>query len=145
MKNIIIIALSLFTIISCSENESKKITNKVEVNKKEESKEQNVFVNIVVGSDKQEFTTKYREGISVLEALQYVAKVVTKPVAGKYVFVTKINDTQGVKGVNGWYYTINSTKATKLAISQLLQVGDTIQWNFKADICSKTVDKSDCE
>ena len=145
MKKIIIIALSLFATYSCSEGESKETSNKVEVYKNEVSEKQSVFVNIVVGSDKAEHTTVWKENQSALEVLQYVANVVTKPVAGKYVFVTKIDSVAGIKGVNGWYYTINGNKATKLAINQTVQPGDTIQWNFKADICSKTVDKADCE
>lgn len=137
MRNILLLIVTL-SLFSCSE-ENKTLENNTN---KEVSASENksVFVNIVVGSDKEEHSTKYKEGASALEALQYVAKVVTKPVASKYVFVTKINDTEGTVGVNGWYYTINGEKAKTLAVNYIVQPSDTIQWIFKADICSKTVD-----
>ena len=141
MKYLIATIFSLFLISSCDIDEQ---ATEVGMNNTEIT-DSKVFVNIVVGSDKKETTTKYRKGASALEALQYVANVVTKPVAGKYVFVTKIDSIEGIKGKNGWYYTINGNKATKLAINQTVQPGDTIQWNFKADICSKTVDKEGCK
>ena len=137
MKYLIITIFSLVLISSCNIDKQ----TKEDVKNNTELIDSKVFVNIVVGSDKQEHSTKYRKGASALEALQYVANVITKPVAGKYVFVTKINDTEGLVGVNGWYYTINGEKAKKLAVNYYVQPGDTIQWNFRADACSNSIDK----
>lgn len=141
MKNILVLLITT-AFLSCS-NENNSIDNSSD---KEVivTKDNSVFVNIVVGSDKEEHSTKYKKGSSALQALQYVANVVTKPVAGKYVFVTSINDTESTVGVNGWYYTVNGEKAKMLAINYIVQPSDTIQWIFKADICSKKVDKSGC-
>lgn len=140
MKKLLVLLVVVQSLFSCCE-ENKTIENSSE---KEVivTENKSVFVNIVLGSDKDEFSTKYKQGASALEALQYVARVETKPVAGKYVFVTKINDIAGVVGVNGWYYTINGEKAKTLAANYTVQPGDTIQWIFKADICSKKVKKA---
>ncbi len=136
IKYIILAVLVLFSITNCTV-ESKETSIIIE--------NADVIVKIAVGSSVGEFTTSWRENLTALEALQYVANVNTHPVAGKYVFVTKIDSVESERGKNAWYYTINGNKATKLAVNQMVEPGDTIQWNFKADVCSKTVDKEGCK
>lgn len=79
--------------------------------------------------------TSWKEGLSALEALQFVAEVRTHPV-GKYVFVSAINGIEGVPNKSVWYYEINGKPATKIAIDQPLKSGDIITWIHKQDVCS---------
>ncbi|MCY1720116.1 DUF4430 domain-containing protein [Prolixibacteraceae bacterium Z1-6] len=79
--------------------------------------------------------TDWREGLSALEALQFVAKVNTHPV-GSYVFVSAINNVEGVPNKSVWYYTVNGEPAKKIAINQPLKKGDVVTWIYKQDVCS---------
>lgn len=77
--------------------------------------------------------------MTALEALQSVAAVETHPV-GKYIIVTAINGTKGIRGEKAWYYTVNDKPTNKVAFSLKVNKGDTIRWIYKEDVCSKTVD-----
>ena len=83
---------------------------------------------------------EYTENMSALDALMYVTTVQTHPVAG-YVFVDAINNTFNIKGCNAWYFTVNNIPSQVLAISKTLEPGDTVQWIYKKDVCSKTIEK----
>lgn len=79
--------------------------------------------------------TDWREGLSALEALQFVAEVKTHPL-GEYVFVSAINGVEGAPNKSVWYYRINGVPATKIAINQPLKNGDVLTWIYKSDVCS---------
>lgn len=85
--------------------------------------------------------TNWMEGLSAMEALQFVAEVTTHPV-GKYVFVTAINGVEGVPNKSVWYYEINGEPAKKIAIDQLLKSGDVVTWIHKKDVCSPKKDNT---
>ncbi len=97
-----------------------------------------VIVEIDYGGLKPEkkIEINWREGISALEALQFVAHVSTHPV-GEYVFVSGIDKIAGAPNKDVWYYKINSEAARKLAINQKLKKGDVVTWIFKQDVCSR--------
>lgn len=86
--------------------------------------------------------TNWEEGLTALEALQFVAEVKTHP-AAKYVFVAAINGVEGEPNKGVWYYEINGQPAKKIAINQPLQKGDVVTWIFKQDVCSIGVKKQD--
>jgi hypothetical protein len=80
------------------------------------------------------------KGKTVLEMLQTVACVETHPVAG-YVFVTGIDGVKGKRGEMAWYYTIDDKAPGELAYTRVLDGTEgAIQWFYKKDVCSWTVD-----
>jgi hypothetical protein len=80
------------------------------------------------------------EGKTVLELLQTVAHVETRTVAG-YVFVTAIDGVEGRRGDMAWYYTIDGRAPGELAHTRILDGTEgAIQWIYKKDECSWTVD-----
>ena len=97
-----------------------------------------VTVEIDYGGLKPEkkIETNWREGLSALEALQFVAHVSTHPV-GEYVFVSGIDKIAGTPNKDVWYYKINGESAKKIAINQELKKGDVVTWIFKQDVCSR--------
>ena len=103
-------------------------------------KQKQVVVQLNFGEGKEliEKTVNYRAHLSALEALLYAAKVQTYSF-NEYVIVTAINDVEAEKGVTAWYYKQNGKMADKLAMNNYISPGDTIEWIFKEDICSKTV------
>jgi hypothetical protein len=78
--------------------------------------------------------------LSALEALQFTSVVETHPV-GKHVFVSSIDSIRNIRGVKAWYYKVNGESPGVLAINNQVYSGDTVQWIYKEDVCSKTVDK----
>ena len=88
---------------------------------------------------KESFKAQYTHGMTVLQALQSVAKVETYVVNNKYVFVTSINDVKGKRGVTAWYYNINGKSPGKLAFSKRIRGGDIIAWRYVKDVCSRRV------
>ncbi|WP_163323299.1 DUF4430 domain-containing protein [Draconibacterium mangrovi] len=102
-----------------------------------------VTVEIDFGSlkhPKLKIETNWKEGLSALEALQFVAEVKTHPV-GQYVFVDEIDGVKGVPNQSVWYYKINGEPAKKIATDQPLKNGDIITWIYKQDVCSSKEDK----
>ncbi|WP_319226462.1 DUF4430 domain-containing protein [Draconibacterium orientale] len=102
-----------------------------------------VTVEIDFGSlkyPKLKIETNWKEGLSALEALQFVAEVKTHPL-GQYVFVDEIDGVKGVPNQSVWYYKINGEPAKKVAINQPLESGDVITWIYKQDVCSSKEDK----
>lgn len=89
--------------------------------------------------DAQVVKLNWHYEMTALEALQSVAAVETHPV-GKYIIVTTINGTKGIRGEKAWYYTVNDKPTNKVAFSLKVNKGDTIRWIYKEDVCSKTVD-----
>ncbi|WP_319499465.1 DUF4430 domain-containing protein [uncultured Draconibacterium sp.] len=89
---------------------------------------------------KLKIETNWKEGLSALEALQFVAEVKTHPV-GQYVFVDEIDGVKGEPNQSVWYYKINDVPAKKIAIDQPLENGDKITWIYKQDVCSPDKDK----
>lgn len=89
--------------------------------------------------DAQVVKLNWHSEMTALEALQSVAAVETHPV-GKYIIVTAINGTKGIRGEKAWYYTVNDKPTNKVAFSLKVNKGDTIRWIYKEDVCSKTVD-----
>lgn len=89
--------------------------------------------------DAQVVKLNWHYEMTALEALQSVAAVETHPV-GKYIIVTAINGTKGIRGKKAWYYTVNDKPTNKVAFSLKVNKGDTIRWIYKEDVCSKTVD-----
>ena len=100
-----------------------------------------VVVEIDFGKEKAAKTVSvdYTQNLTALEALQKCAIVKTEPLEN-LVFVTGIDYVNGKRGEMAWYYKINSENTKKLAISQLVEPGDTIQWRYVKDVCSATVD-----
>ena len=99
-----------------------------------------VIVEIDFGSlnhPKLKIETNWKEGLSALEALQFVAEVKTHPV-GQYVFVDEIEGVKGEPNKSVWYYKINGEPAKKVAIDQPINHGDKITWIYKQDVCSPT-------
>lgn len=97
-----------------------------------------VTVEIDFGSTshpKLKIETNWKEGLSALEALQFVAEVKTHPL-GQYVFVDAIDGVKGEPNKSVWYYKINGEPAKKIAINQPLESGDKITWIYKQDVCS---------
>jgi hypothetical protein len=86
-----------------------------------------------------EQTVDFKDNITALEALQYVAKVQTHPV-DNYVFVDAINKIYNIKGKNAWYFSVNDKPAKTLAINCNLAKGDVVKWIYKKDVCSKTIE-----
>ncbi len=86
-----------------------------------------------------EQTVDFKDNITALEALQYVAKVQTHPV-DNYVFVDAINKIYNIKGKNAWYFMVNGKPAKTLAIHCNLAKGDVVKWIYKKDVCSKTIE-----
>jgi hypothetical protein len=128
MKKIIV--LLIFLSFSCvglakqkTANSSKPVVVEIDFNNGREAKR----VEIV-----------YNKNLTAMEALQKAAEVRTHPV-GSYVFVIEIDQVTSERGEMAWYYTINGKKP-KLAIEQPVKPGDIICWQFKEDVCSKTVD-----
>ena len=89
--------------------------------------------------DAQVVKLNWHSEMTALEALQSVAAVETHPI-GKYIIVTAINGTKGIRGEKAWYYTVNDKPTNKVAFSLKVNKGDTIRWIYKEDVCSKTVD-----
>lgn len=81
----------------------------------------------------------WKDGLTALEALQHVSEVITHPI-GKYVFVSQIGNSKGVRGEKAWYYEVNGKPAKVLAIDNVVNPGDKVTWIYKTDVCSKTVD-----
>ena len=100
-----------------------------------------VTVQINYGTQKamRDTVIKVNEGITALEALQYVSNVETHS-KGEYVFVKSVDDVEGVRGVMAWYYEVNHQSTKRLAINQPLQNGDVLTWIYKTDVCSCKVD-----
>ena len=46
----------------------------------------------------------------------------------------------GERGKTAWYYKVNGLPAKLLAMDNILSPGDTLQWVYKKDVCSITVD-----
>ncbi len=84
--------------------------------------------------------TKWKKGVTALEALETVAKVETYQV-GKYTFVTSIDDVKGQPGVMAWYYKVNGQSAKKLAADNVIESDDRIAWSYQTDTCSNRVKK----
>lgn len=124
MKKFITFILLLFILFSCVEKKSNGVTVQI-------SHETTI---------KDSKTIEWETGLTALEALQRTHDVSTHPI-GKYVFVTKIDTVEGIRGVKAWYYTLNGKSTNNLAIHQELNAGDTITWIYKTDVCSCTVDK----
>ncbi|MFV0269657.1 MAG: DUF4430 domain-containing protein [Draconibacterium sp.] len=102
-----------------------------------------VTVEIDFGSlkyPKLKIETNWKEGLSALEALQFVAEVKTHPL-GQYVFVDEIDGVKGVPNQSVWYYKINGETAKKIDIVQPIENGDKITWIYKQDVCTPTKDK----
>ena len=75
------------------------------------------------------------KNLSALDALMHAADVSTHAV-GNYVFVSSINQLEGVPTKQVWYYKINGKSPGKLAINQKVKKGDVITWIYKQDVCS---------
>lgn len=108
---------------------------------KEGEKYSPVTVVLNYGKDKntKQIKVDYIKGMTVLQALQSVAKVETYA-KGKYVFVTSINEVKGKRGNMAWYYKINGKSPKELAFYRKIHPNDIIEWRFVKDVCSKTVD-----
>jgi hypothetical protein len=103
---------------------------------KQDTKNMSLTIEIDYGSNNQRtISTAWEEGLTALEALQYIAEVKTHPV-DKYVFVTEIDSVENILGEEVWYYTINGKSAIKLAINKIVSPGDTMSWIYKTDVCS---------
>jgi hypothetical protein len=76
---------------------------------------------------------------TVLELLQKVSTVETHP-AGKYVFVTAIDEVAGKRGETAWYYTIDGESPKEVAYSKVIDKESHIKWTYKKDVCSWQVD-----
>ena len=81
----------------------------------------------------------FKNGLTAMEALMYVAEIQTHPV-NEFVFVDAINKVQNIKGMNAWYFTINDVPSKTLAINCNLADGDMVKWIYKKDVCSKTIE-----
>ena len=109
-------------------------------NEKQQENNSTITINIDYSNNNQRtVSTFWKEGLTALEALQYVAVVETHP-AGNYVFVSAIDSVRGVRGESAWYYKVNGKSSKKIAINRSLNAGDTLTWIFKKDVCSGTVD-----
>lgn len=84
--------------------------------------------------------TTWMEGRTALEVLLRVAEVKTHPV-NEHVFVISIDGVEGKRGDMAWYYTVNDKPAKKLAYSNVLTDANSMKWEYREDVCSKTVDK----
>lgn len=98
-----------------------------------------IVINYGKGREPKQFSLEWNDKLTALGALQSVISVETHPV-GKYIIVTAIDGVKGERGVMAWYYTINGKPVGKVAYSQLVSAGDTIQWNYTMDVCSGKVD-----
>ena len=76
---------------------------------------------------------------TVLEVLLAIAQVQTHPV-GKYVIVTAIDGVEGRRGDMAWYYTLDGKSPGEVAYTKKADDVKQISWEFKQDVCSKTVD-----
>ena len=101
-----------------------------------------IVVEIDYGNVRQSRTIEMDpvKGMTALELLQNVARVETHPV-GEHVIVVSIDGVKGKRGDMGWYYTVNGKSADKLAYHYTVDGADHVQWNYKKDVCSITVDK----
>jgi hypothetical protein len=108
---------------------------------KADNPKKDVVIVINYGKERapKQFSMEWSNNLTALDALQSVIPVETHPV-GKYIIVTSIDGVKGERGVMAWYYTINGKSVGKVAYSQLVSVGDTIQWNYTKDVCSGKVD-----
>lgn len=110
--------------------------------KKEKQQENNSPITINIdysNNNKRVANTFWKDGLTALEALQYVATVETHPV-GEFVFVSAIDSVSGVRGKSAWYFKVNGKSSKKIAINRILNAGDTLTWIYKEDVCSKTVE-----
>lgn len=107
--------------------------------------QQKVTVTLDYGNEKEAETYQvdWYEGMTVMTALQKCVTISTYPVKD-YVFVKTINNTSNIRGENAWYYTVNNKSTGKLAYLLNIKPNDTIQWTYKKEVCSGTVDKK-CE
>ncbi|TLD42111.1 MAG: hypothetical protein JETT_1591 [Candidatus Jettenia ecosi] len=106
----------------------------------------NVMIEIDYGGLHQnlEVEIPWKQGITVLEALQSVAKVETQQ-KGEYFLVTSIDKVKGQAGNKVWYYHINGKHATSFANTCVLNEGDRMRWEYTKDVCSRMVNKEVCE
>lgn len=131
MKKMLVILAFIFALLSCTST-------------KEECKAEIITVEINFDNVKA-FKTKtisWKHDLTALEALQFVTSVETHSV-GEYVFVSAIDSVRGIRGEKAWYYKVNGESPGKLAINNIVNLGDTITWIYKEDVCSKTV--GDCK
>ncbi|MCF6156659.1 MAG: DUF4430 domain-containing protein [Candidatus Brocadia sp.] len=84
--------------------------------------------------------TQWKQGITVLEALQTIAKVESQQ-KESYFLVTSIDNVVGHVGDRVWYYDINDKHATSFANKCILEEGDHVKWEYAKDVCSCTVKK----
>lgn len=98
---------------------------------------QSITVEIDYGGLQQsrKVETKWKQGITVLEALQSVAKIETKQ-SGEFIFVNSIDGVEGQRGDMAWYYDINGKRAASLAYKRILNEGDRMRWEYTKDVCS---------
>ncbi len=98
-----------------------------------------VEINFGTRQKTKQVSLNWEKHTTALEALQKAAEVKTHPV-GQYVFVTEIDQVQAQRGKMAWYYQINGKSPGRLAISQIINLGDTISWRYVKDVCSGKVD-----
>jgi hypothetical protein len=106
-----------------------------------ESKEFSVKVIVDYGEAKslKEASIISNHPLTALEALQHVSVVETHPVK-EHVFVSSIDSVRTNIGVKAWYYKVNGESPGLLAINNTLNNGDTLNWIYKTDVCSHTID-----
>lgn len=100
-----------------------------------------VIVEIDFGGEKpaRNYQVEWEEGITVLTALQHCTNIETHPV-NEYIFVSDIDGVKNVPYKMAWYYEVNSRKAEMLAYKQVVNIGDTVKWIYKKDVCSGLAD-----
>jgi hypothetical protein len=98
---------------------------------------QNVTVEIDYGGLQQnsKVETKWKQGITALEALKSVAQVETR-IIGEHLLVASIDGVEGQIGTKVWYYSINGKRATLFANKCILNEDDCMRWTYTKDICS---------
>jgi hypothetical protein len=79
------------------------------------------------------------KGKTVLEVLEAVAEVETRPVAG-YVFVTAVDGVKGKRGETAWYYQADGKPSPELAYTMPAEGIKRIRWSYQKDLCSGKVD-----
>lgn len=104
--------------------------------------QEKVTVTVNYGAEKpaETFQVDWYEGMTAMTALQSCATIESYPVKN-YIFVTIINGIKTVRGTMAWYYKVNDESTNTLAFRYIVKPGDNIEWIYKTDVCSSTVDK----
>lgn len=104
-----------------------------------------VYIDIRFGDDNysnHSYKIDWKEGLTVMDALQSLVPVKTYPIDNKYIFICSVNGKNSVAQESYWTYFLNGEKAKKIAAMQLIDKGDHVVWEFRKS--GQKEDKSIC-